>query len=270
MKLIPIIIISCFLVISHTCSGEISSFKYADYLYESGLYELAIPEYYRTIYCGTDSDTIRGLLGVALCYTESGKYIEASGIYEQIEMRDKFNWNAVKNHTSLLTDIKHFYESNLVINKHINLFPIEHQDTLRLYNAVNWVNLGKFDKAKDVLSDISTGYPKLHAESLLGIMDEHLPLKNKNKTKAVLLQAILPGAGYLYCNMPQTALATLVVNSIMGFAMYDSFNKNNNGSGVFFSVIGIGFYLGSIYGSFQALDKYNNRELEKFSRKIQP
>jgi hypothetical protein len=50
----------------------------------------------------------------------------------------------------------------------------------------------------------------------------------------------------------------------------DNFKRGNTGSGVFFSVIGTGFYLGSIYGSLQAVSKYNKREMENFSNKIRP
>ncbi len=251
-------------------NGEVTNnFAYADFLKSEELYDLAIGEYYRSMYNGSKEDTTRALFGIAECYAKSHKFIEAAKTYEKLEDQE-INWDAIKLHTFLLTDIKYYYESNKLIDKFIQALPKEKQDSLLIYKAVNLINLGKYNEAEETLNQISTDYPKSRALDIQAIMDESLPLKFKKSGKAVFFQAILPGAGYLYCKMPQTALATLVVNSLFGYTIMDNFKRGNTGSGVFFSVIGTGFYLGSIYGSLQAVSKYNKREMENFSNKIRP
>lgn len=265
-------LILCFLIICTIhLSGETSSrFGYADFLKNSKRYEIALAEYYRAMYQGAEEDTLRALYGIADCYENKQLYLEAASIFEQIETRNNDNWTAIYKHVVMLNKIRYFYESNIVIDKHLNLQSVGRQDTLLLYKTVNLINLGRYSDAKQTIGSITAGYPKTRASEISEVMNRNLPLKYKNKTKAFLLQTVLPGSAYLYCDMPQTALATLVVNSLMGYTIYDNFRQGNTGSGVFFSVIGTGFYLGSIYGSLQAVSKYNYRELEEFSIKIIP
>ena len=75
---------------------------------------------------------------------------------------------------------------------------------------------------------------------------------------------VVPGAGYLYCRRPGDALAAFLFNSMMMLAAYEAFDNGNGALGAVISVVELGFYGGSIYGSVGAAHKYNKRQTAFF------
>jgi hypothetical protein len=242
----------------------------ANFLSSQGQYQSAIAEYYKSMYNGSRDDSIKAYFSIAKCNSEAGKQLEALHVYKQIEKLSPNNWQAISSHVKLLSDIHYFNESNRLIDSHLDIFSGAQQDTLLLYYGVNLINLGKYDEARVKLGSITNPHVRQRSISIVQVMDSHLPLKTKSATQAILMQAVLPGAGYMYCKMPQTAVATLLTNALMGYTTYDNFKRGNTGSGVFFSVFTTGFYLGSVFGSMQAVSRYNQDKLQKFKSKIHP
>ncbi len=265
-----LLITTLLILCCYAYTESVNKHEFADYLYQSKLYEMAIPEYYRAMYNGSTADSIRSLTSIARCYANTLHIIESVNTYKKISDYDPTNWEASYSRALLLNQIHNFYESNTTINEVISKYAGAKQDSLRLVKAVNYINLGRYMESYDVLSEITTPDIKQRATRIKAVLDSNLPLKTKKNMHAVLLQAIIPGSGYLYCGMPQTALATFVVNSLLGFAVYDNFHKGNTGSGLVFSITAGGFYLGSIFGGLQAVSKYNNRLLENLSLQIYP
>lgn len=71
--------------------------------------------------------------------------------------------------------------------------------------------------------------------------------------------AVIPGGGFAYLGRYSDAFAALVVNSALGAAAWQSFDKDMPALGGIISFVGVGFYLGGIYGSVSATEKMNRR-----------
>lgn len=93
--------------------------------------------------------------------------------------------------------------------------------------------------------------------------------KPKSKTLGLTL-GIIPGLGYLYAGHPKSAISSLIINSLLGFATYSTFKSNNNGLGTLLAITSIGFYFGNIKGGKMATERYNNTFYEKQYQKLYP
>lgn len=77
--------------------------------------------------------------------------------------------------------------------------------------------------------------------------------------RAQVLNAILPGAGYLYVGQKQTALTSFVINTLFTAAAYHFFAHGNIGAGLIISSLEAGWYLGGINGAGLAAKEFNER-----------
>lgn len=80
--------------------------------------------------------------------------------------------------------------------------------------------------------------------------------------------AAVPGAGYLYLGRNQDALVAFVLNGALGLAAWEAFDNGNEALGGLISVVGIGFYTGSIYGSISAAHKFNQDQTRDFLDRV--
>jgi len=84
----------------------------------------------------------------------------------------------------------------------------------------------------------------------------------KSIAKAQTLNAIFPGAGYLYIGQKQTALTATLINGLFIGASYYFFKSGNIPAGVIFSTFETGWYFGGIYGVGEETKFYNERVYE--------
>jgi tetratricopeptide (TPR) repeat protein len=80
--------------------------------------------------------------------------------------------------------------------------------------------------------------------------------------------AAVPGAGYLYLGRNQDALVAFLLNGALGLAAWEAFDNGNEAFGGLLSVVGIGFYTGSIYGSISAAHKFNRDQTRDFLDRV--
>ncbi|MCP4670136.1 MAG: hypothetical protein GY857_02410, partial [Desulfobacula sp.] len=88
---------------------------------------------------------------------------------------------------------------------------------------------------------------------------EYAPKKNP---AAAGLFAIVPGAGFLYCERYHDAFITLLLNAGLMVAACEAWDDNKALAGVI-GFVETGFYLGNIYGSISSAHKYNRAQIIK-------
>ncbi len=165
-------------------------------------------------------------------------------------------------------------------------FPAKHDLFVILYDC--YEQLGECAKAEQVLESMKTAYPstgkKLTISSALtsGNIDtlEQLSLEYPSETylqnilnsysvqkksvgKAQALNAILPGAGYLYLGQNQSAITAFLLNGLFITATYYFYHEGNIAAGVIFTSFEAGWYFGGIYGGGEEAKFYNERTYEK-------
>ncbi len=84
----------------------------------------------------------------------------------------------------------------------------------------------------------------------------------KSISRAQALNAALPGAGFFYVGQKQSAITSLLLNSLFIAAAYHFFNNGHTAAGVITTSIEAGWYFGGIYGAGEAAKLYNERLYE--------
>lgn len=82
-------------------------------------------------------------------------------------------------------------------------------------------------------------------------------LPRRDPALAGLLNATLPGAGYLYVDSPKTALTALLVNGLFLWGTVASARTGNNGAAAVLGLFELGWYSGGIYGGIAGAHRFN-------------
>jgi hypothetical protein len=85
----------------------------------------------------------------------------------------------------------------------------------------------------------------------------------KSPALAALMSAVVPGTGKAYSKNWKDGIVSLFFTAGMAFQSYRNFNKfgTNNHRGWIYGGIGLGFYLGNIYGSVKSTKDYNRKKI---------
>ncbi len=141
----------------------------------------------------------------------------------------------------------------------------------RALSDLAWIYLGRaadmepgaLERAEAFLSGMSMAGERIfHATEIKQTIVTIL----NNEAKSPWLAgtaALVPGAGFAYCERYRDALAALVINTGLILAAHESFDHGNNILGGIISVVASGFYGGSIYGSISSAHKYNRSQIRK-------
>ena len=89
----------------------------------------------------------------------------------------------------------------------------------------------------------------------------------KSIKRAEILNALLPGVGYLYVGQKNTALTAFLVNALFIYASYQFFHRGYIAAGAITASLEGGWYFGGIYGGGRAAAKFNEKKYEEYGRK---
>lgn len=90
----------------------------------------------------------------------------------------------------------------------------------------------------------------------------------KSIRRAQMLNAALPGAGYWYVGMKQTAVTAALVNALFIGAAVHFFNNGNTAAGILTLSLEGGWYFGGISGAGLAAKRYNEQLYCSYAEKI--
>lgn len=93
----------------------------------------------------------------------------------------------------------------------------------------------------------------------------HYSQEKKSVKTAQLLNAAIPGAGYLYIGQTQSAITAFLLNGLFIWASVYFFQHGNTAAGIIFTSLETGWYFGGIYGAGQETKLYNERIYEKYA-----
>lgn len=164
-------------------------------------------------------------------------------------------------------------------------FPAYHDLLVILYEC--YLHTGQKEKANNILSIVKTHYPEtakeLELSSALSFGElkdiQHLSYdattrqsadellvsytkEKKSVAKAQTLNALVPGAGYLYVRQKQSALTAFLLNGAFIAAAVHFFQHHHTAAGIIFTSFEAGWYFGGIYGAGEAAKLYNERIYE--------
>jgi hypothetical protein len=103
--------------------------------------------------------------------------------------------------------------------------------------------------------------PKPYLEDFLNEYET----RKKSVGKAQGLNALIPGAGYLYLGQRQSAATALFLNGLFIAASVYFFDQGNIAAGIIFTSFEAGWYFGGIYGAGLEAKAYNERLYESMA-----
>ncbi len=86
--------------------------------------------------------------------------------------------------------------------------------------------------------------------------------EHKSVGKAQALNALLPGAGYLYIGQKKSAATAFLLNGLFIAAAYQFFHRGHIAAGIITTTFEAGWYFGGIYGAGEEAKYYNERIYE--------
>ena len=166
-------------------------------------------------------------------------------------------------------------------------FSAYHDLLLLLYEC--YLELGEVEKAAKIQELIGVAYPEtetqisLYSALMEGDLDKERTfackegfqnlnpmLKEFERNKksvfgAQALNALIPGAGYLYVGLKKSALTAFLLNSLFIYASYEFFKHGYIAAGAITTSFEMGWYFGGIYGAGEQAKYYNERVYENLA-----
>lgn len=87
--------------------------------------------------------------------------------------------------------------------------------------------------------------------------------QKKSVAAAQLLNALIPGAGYLYIGQKKSALTAFLLNGLFIAAAYQFFHHGHIAAGIITTGFEAGWYFGGIYGAGEEAKYFNERVFER-------
>lgn len=199
---------------------------------------------------------------LVVCYYLGGKYREAIDTFEESPLTSvKGDFPAFRSLLILLESAYSALGENERARQVMQIISPSDKETAYRIELSHALREGEEDIVLDLTEETC-----LH-ESIAEPIQRYQS-KKKSPSHAKNLQAILPGAGYLYVGQKKTALTSLIVNSLFIWAAYSFFDKGNIGAGLFTLSLETGWYFGGINGAGLAANEYNEILYEDLAQKI--
>ncbi|MEI6531953.1 MAG: hypothetical protein WCN87_03945, partial [Chlamydiota bacterium] len=93
-------------------------------------------------------------------------------------------------------------------------------------------------------------------------------LESKSVNKARMMNALLPGVGYMYVKQVNTGITAMIVNAVFIGATYQFARKSLVFPAIICASLEVGWYVGGIWGAGRAAAEYNERLYENAGTKI--
>ncbi|MDB4007595.1 hypothetical protein N9457_03400, partial [Flavobacteriaceae bacterium] len=122
-------------------------------------------------------------------------------------------------------------------------------------------SMTSFNKLKNLNIDNN------RVDNIISVMNENKNRRKKNPSTAGFL-SIVPGAGYYYTENKQTAISSLLINSLLFYATANNLNNKNYGMAALTGIFSLSFYIGNIQGSVLRAKSFNKMSNDKNLQKI--
>ncbi|MFO7557687.1 MAG: hypothetical protein R6X10_02565 [Desulfobacterales bacterium] len=251
-------------------------FSYAENCFLEGAYQSAADEYKKFVFFFPDDERIElAEYKACLALYRAGKYLEAIKRCRRFEDQPEDTCFSQKASFLMSRSYLELGMSGPAVIGLNNLIMRTKDMSVkdRAKYELGWISLdyptyqeeysNNIKKAHTYFNRISlNGKKEFKIEKLLSELDNYPTIPRKNPTIAGGL-SVVPGAGQLYCERYQDSVIAFLLNAGLGIAAYESFDNENYALGGLISFVGMGFYVGNIYGAVSSAHKYN-RESDRY------
>lgn len=229
-----------------------NSRKFADYLYNTGQFELAKHELERiNFFCESDSNSQLILLK---SYRKLNQFEKANQFFNTKTFPDLSNLSSEfrQEYIRLLMMQQQYAKVQEVIKSGLSIK--EEKEHLLATNLL----MGNWETANQ-LSIQFKEFQNLKINALKSIAERSVVSKRKKPWLATLMSVVIPGSGKMYCGYWGDGVMSLLFSASSGFFTYRAFNKYGNQK-IYPWIAGglaISYYTANIYGGNRAAVRYN-------------
>ncbi len=228
--------------------------KFAEYLFKTGQYDYAIEEFQRVLFLNPKDWQAK--YKIVQAYLKRDDYFHAAGYFHQY-----FSvFDTLKPEVQKAGIVAHLFLNELdTANK---LLQTSNLDSIQKQTWILGIYLLKKDwnEARQYYKrHMANPSPVYHQFGTA--LQRRLEAKTKSPFVAGALSAVVPGLGKVYTKNYGDALIAFLFTGLNVWQAYRGFHKEGLKStrGWIFGTLGLGFYLGNIYGSAKAAKRYNKR-----------
>ncbi len=258
-KMIAVILVTWFPFTRGSAQSGLT-LPYADQLFQRGEYYRAISVYDQYLYfsAGNFGDSSYCELQIMKCYYLGQEYKNALTFGESF-LFSRGAGDSIQREFARYAGLSYFKlgfpKSAMVYFK-----DTRNSSDFRLLHGICNLTLYEWDNANEQFT--IAGRSSDSSASALGTALSKIALNGKNLSSrspalAGVLSTLLPGAGYVYTGDYQTGAFSLVLNALLLGSAYELHRNNLKFSGTFIFLVGFGWYIGNIYGSYTSAVKYN-------------
>ena len=254
-------------------TSHIESLKFIRYLMNKGFYNQALLKIQEHIYYNKTLDaSIKREI-----YTN---YIRCLSVLDKLEeaiFEYEVNFpQTVKEDPLILLEIAicHIQLKNFVKSHQILIDADKNSSDTIFHSRINMIKAKvfsqeyKWEEARKSFMCIPTeSLYKQQAEQNIKVLESAQKIRYKKQTVAGIL-GVIPGCGYLYAGHKQTALSAFLINTVFGFATYNSIKNKNYGVAALTGTLSLAFYVGNIQGSIKSAKRYNEHKKQDLNNRI--
>jgi hypothetical protein len=243
-------ILFCLVFLSGPLSASTIDLAFADSLYAHHEYYRAISEYYKGLYFGDEQTRNYCHSQIRFAYLASEDFTGLTEYLGDNRIKSDFPFEAWALIRKGRPDLAAILSSDNKNTDYIMMYAIS--------NAYS----GKFEDAQQVIQNMGSDQTAL-TDSLSQIIANCQNLSYKEPVLAGIL-SVIPGSGYAYNGSWHTAMSSLTVNILWMCIVNELVHKKLYYSSYGITVIGLGFYIGNIYGAANESSKQNRKKRTMF------
>jgi tetratricopeptide (TPR) repeat protein len=206
--------------------------------------------------------------GIIQSYYLAGRFQDTIETFEASSLTDcPPDFPALDDLLILLYDSYKRIENEVKASCIMALIQSRNQSQAKLLKLSEAVRAGELcdalvNAAPESTCETDTGIPTVSPASQILYQETYCFVKNyeqqkKSIRKAQFLNAVLPGAGYIYVGQKVSGITSFWLNSLFIAAAYYCFDHNNIAAGLILSSFEFGWYFGGINGAGLAAKEYN-------------
>lgn len=249
--------------------------KFAEFLYQNEEYEKAELEYFRYVFNSADSDSIgNAMYKIGLCNQKLGYWTDAIRYFQMTY--EKYS-NAPYADRSIFQIGRSYAEMDMKDNsrRYFQLLCKRYPESDLCDDAdfmIGLSYLGEYKWKKGSL--IFDTFSEKHKNSNLSLIATQMKEKTLKGTTLSLkspvlggfFSTIIPGSGQVYGTKYWDGLMAFIVNGALAYGTITSWKDDCKTTSYVLGFLNVSFYLGNIYGGYNAPKRYN---MEKQKRYLQ-
>ncbi|MCL6101433.1 MAG: hypothetical protein M1292_02935 [Bacteroidetes bacterium] len=258
-KLIFLLLLASFDSYSQDLYNYENSVLFGKYLYSSNQLDLAAQEFERCVFLKPEDR--ESYLYLCKVYRKTNEFDKAVNTFQRFngkvsfqDMDPAFSVEYLK----LLVQNGKYQDATEFLEKNSILRENSDYKLSSFLLRKDWKDAYKYQASSNIPIN----------KTLLEINNQGVQLKKKSPLLAGLLSVCIPGAGKVYAGRWKDGIISLFMTSSAAFFSVRGFKNNGNGFYPWFlGTMAVMYYSGNIYGSTQAVIKYNKLKEDELVEK---